>query len=229
MQKMKSNKYLDIDFAKLDIDRLKRRGYPEAVFCQSKSNQELVEIFKNLYSTKQNIIGTRADKEQFNLIKEIIPDACYDEKAGVITIIQNKIDKIGEVAICTAGTGDIPVAQEAKVTAEFFGSKTKTYYDIGIAGIHRLLENIDDIGKANVIIAIAGMDGALPGVIAGLVDTHVIAVPTSVGYGANLNGISALLTMLNTCVEGISIVNIDNGFNAGYSANQINRKIAKGK
>ena len=131
------------------------------------------------------------------------------------------------MAICCAGTGDIPVAQEAFVTAEFFGSNVKKYYDIGIAGIHRLLDKINEIKKANVIVAVAGMEGALPSVIAGMVDIPVIAVPTSVGYGSSLNGISALLTMLNSCAEGMSVVNIDNGYGAGYCANLINRKIAK--
>ena len=140
-------------------------------------------------------------------------------------MIQNKIEKKGEIAICTAGTSDIGVAEEAFVTAEFFGSNVKKYYDVGIAGIHRLLDKIEEIKKANIIIAIAGMEGALPSVIAGLVDIPVIAVPASVGYGTSFKGISALRTMLNSCAEGITVVNIDNGFGAGYSANQINRKI----
>lgn len=143
--------------------------------------------------------------------------------------MREKITKIGEIAVCTGGTGDIPVAEEAAVTAEFYGSSVKKYYDIGVAGIHRLFDKIDEIKRANVIIAVAGMEGALGGVIAGLVEVPVIAVPTSVGYGASFNGLSALLTMLNSCAEGMTVVNIDNGFNAGYSAAQINKLIERKK
>lgn len=143
----------------------------------------------------------------------------------MLTLIHKPTEKIGEVAVCTAGTGDIPVAEEASETAMFYGSNVKKYYDIGVAGIHRLFDKIDEIRKANVIIAVAGMEGALGGIITGLADSPVIAVPTSVGYGTSLKGVSALLTMLNSCAEGMTVVNIDNGFNAGYSASQINRKI----
>ena len=153
----------------------------------------------------------------------------YNQEARTITLINNPIEKIGEVAICTGGTGDIPVAEEAAETAIFYGSNVSKYYDIGVAGIHRLFDKIDNIRKANVIIAAAGMEGALGGIITGLVDIPVIAVPTSVGYGTSLKGVSALLTMLNSCAEGMTVVNIDNGFNAGYSASQINRKIASNK
>ena len=162
-------------------------------------------------------------KEKFaNLIK-------YDEISKTLVLVQNEIEKVGEVAICTGGTGDVPVAEEAAITAQFYGSNVKRYYDIGVAGVLRLFDKIDEIKKANVIIAVAGMEGALPSIIAGLVDIPVIAVPTSVGYGANLKGLSTLLAMLNSCAEGISVVNIDNGYNAGYSANQINRLIVKGR
>ena len=220
-----SNKYIDIDFAKLDIERQKRRGFSEAVFCECKTPEQLIEIFSKFKASGQNVIGTRANKEQYEALHKVINDTEYNEKARVITLIQNKIERIGEVAICTGGTGDIPVAEEAAAVAEFYGSRVKRYYDVGVAGIHRLFDKIDDIRKANIVIAVAGMEGALGGIIAGLVDIPVIAVPTSVGYGASFNGLSALLTMLNSCAEGITVVNIDNGFNAGYSANQINRKI----
>ena len=224
-----SNKYIDIDFAKLDIERQKRRGFSEAVFCECKTPEQLIEIFSKFKASGHNGIGTRADKEQYEALHKVINDAEDNEKARekarVITLIQNKIERIGEVAICTGGTGDIPVAEEAAAVAEFYGSRVKRYYDVGVAGIHRLFDKIDDIRKANIVIAVAGMEGALGGIIAGLVDIPVIAVPTSVGYGASFNGLSALLTMLNSCAEGITVVNIDNGFNAGYSANQINRKI----
>jgi len=215
----------DIGFAKLDTERLCRRGYSEAVFCEPKTTDELIKIFSAFKNAGQNVLGTRATKEQFKELKKVFSNIEYDEKGRCLTLIENNIEKIGEIAICTGGTADIPVAQEAAITAEFYGSNIKKYYDIGIAGIHRLLDNIEEIKKANVIIAVAGMEGALGSVITGLVDIPVIAVPTSIGYGASLNGISALLTMLNSCAEGMTVVNIDNGFNAGYSANLINRKI----
>lgn len=211
----------------MDIDRIKRRGYSEAVFCESKTQEQLIKIFKTFAENGQNVIGTRASTQQFEFLKKEFADIEYNENARVLTLIQKKIQKVGEVAVCTGGTGDIPVAGKAAATAEFYGSNVKKYYDIGIAGIHRLFDKIDDIKKANVIIAVAGMEGALGGIIAGLVDIPVIAVPTSVGYGSSFKGISALLTMLNSCAEGMTVVNINNGFNAGYSANQINRKIEK--
>ncbi len=221
--------YKDIDFAKLDIERQKRKGYSEAVFCECKTSDELIKIFSVFKENGQNVLGTRATKEQYEALKKVFPDIQYDEKGRVLTLIKNPSKRIGEIAICTGGTGDIPVAQEAAITAEFLGSNVKKYYDIGIAGIHRLFDKIDDIRKANVIIAIAGMEGALGTVITGLVDVPVIAVPTSVGYGTSLKGICALLTMLNSCAEGMTVVNIDNGFGAGYSANLINQKIEGGK
>lgn len=218
-------KYSDINFAKLDLERQKRRGYTEAVFCECKTVEQLAKIFETFKSNGQNVLGTRASKEQFEGLKKLFSEIEYNETARTLTLIQNPIEKVGEIAICTGGTGDIPVAEEAAATAEFYGSNVKKYYDIGVAGIHRLFANLDDIRKANVIIAVAGMEGALGGIIAGLVDAPVIAVPTSIGYGSSFNGLSALLTMLNSCAEGMTVVNIDNGFNAGYSANQINRKI----
>lgn len=221
----KNQKYIDLQFAKLDIERTKRRGFCEAVFCECKTNSQLLEIFKAFKENGSNIIGTRASIEQYNFLKETFSTLEYNELGRVITFIQKPIEKIGEIAICTGGTGDIPIAEEAAQTAEFFGSNVKKYYDVGVAGIHRLFDKIDEIKQANVIIAVAGMEGALGGIIAGMADIPVIAVPTSVGYGASFNGLSALLTMLNSCAEGMTVVNIDNGFNAAYSANQINRKI----
>lgn len=219
------NKYIDLDFAKLDIERQKRRGCSEAVFCECKTTEQLIKIFSEFNKQGQNVLGTRATKEQAEALQEEFKGIKYNQEAGTITLINNPIEKIGEVAICTGGTGDIPVAEEAAETAMFYGSNISKYYDIGVAGIHRLFDKIDNIRKANVIIAAAGMEGALGGIITGLVDIPVIAVPTSVGYGTSLKGVSALLTMLNSCAEGMTVVNIDNGFNAGYSAAQINRKI----
>ena len=161
--------------------------------------------------------------EQFEVVKKVIQEAEYDKLSGIIKIVRSNNKKLGSIAVCTGGTSDIPVAEEAAQTAEFFGSNVTRIYDVGVAGIHRLLSKIDEINKANCIVAVAGMEGALPGVIAGLTHKPVIAVPTSIGYGSNFNGLSALLTMLNSCAEGISVVNIDNGFGAGYISTQINR------
>ena len=218
-------KYTDLGFAKLDKDRVRRRGNSEAVFCECKTSEQLIEIFKSFNADGQNVIGTRASKEQYEDLKRVFENIQYNEKGKTLKLIANSIEKVGEVAICTGGTGDIPVAEEAADVAEFYGSNVKKYYDIGVAGIHRLFDNIEEIKKANVIIAVAGMEGALGSIITGMVDVPVIAVPTSVGYGSSFKGLSALLTMLNSCAEGMTVVNIDNGFNAGYSACQINKKI----
>lgn len=229
-RKKKMSKYIELDFAKLDIDRVKRRGYSEAVFCECKTEEQLTKIFEKFYEAGSNVLGTRANKIQAKVLQEKFGDKIkYDETSKVVTLIQNEIKKIGEIAICTGGTGDIPIAEEAALTAEFYGSNVKRYYDIGIAGIHRLFDKIEDIKKANAIVAVAGMEGALGGVLAGMVDIPVIAVPTSVGYGASFQGLSALLTMLNSCAEGMTVVNIDNGYNGGYSASQINRLIERKK
>ena len=222
------DKYIELNFAKLDIERAKRRGCSEAVFCEPKTNEQLVKIFSEFKKCGQNVLGTRANEEQAAALIEAIPEIKYNKQARVVTLIQNEITQKGEVAICTGGTGDIPIAEEAFETATFYGSNVKKYYDIGVAGIHRLFDKIDEIKKANVIIAVAGMEGALGGVLAGMVDIPVIAVPTSVGYGSSFNGLAALLTMLNSCAEGMTVVNIDNGFGAGYSANQINQLISRG-
>lgn len=229
-RKKKMSKYIELDFAKLDIDRVKRRGYSEAVFCECKTEEQLTKIFETFYEADSNVLGTRANKTQAKVLQEKFGNKIkYDETSKVVTLIQNEIKKIGEIAICTGGTGDIPIAEEAALTAEFYGSNVKRYYDIGIAGIHRLFDKIEDIKKANAIVAVAGMEGALGGVLAGMVDIPVIAVPTSVGYGASFQGLSALLTMLNSCAEGMTVVNIDNGYNGGYSASQINRLIERKK
>lgn len=223
---MNTEDFKDIGFAKLDTGRKLRRGFSEAVFCECKTKDQLIQIFRTFKDSGQNVLGTRANKEQADAVQKEIEEVKYNEISRTLTLIQKPIKKEGEIAICTGGTGDIPVAEEAAVTAEFYGSSVKKYYDVGIAGIHRLFAKMDDIKKANVIIAVAGMEGALGGVIAGMTDIPVIAVPTSIGYGTSFKGLSALLTMLNSCVEGMTVVNIDNGFNAGYSANLINRKIS---
>lgn len=220
-------KYIELnDFAKLDTDRKERTGFAEVVFCQSKEDSFLVEIFKRLYSAEGEVFGTRASEHQAEILKKAFPQAVYDKISRTVVVSDKKPEEkpmIGRIAVCTAGTADIPVAEEAAKTAEFFGSKVDRFYDVGVTGLHRLLSKVDEIRKANVVVAVAGMEGALASVIGGLVKVPVIAVPTSVGYGANFGGVAALLTMINSCANGISVVNIDNGYGAGYQATQINR------
>lgn len=218
----------DLGFAKLDTHREIRTGFGEVVFCSGKRDAHLKQIFQKLAEKEGNVLGTRASREQFELIRTLCPDAVYDPLARLVKVIRKPVELRGSVAVCTAGTADIPVAEEAAQTAEFFGSKVNRVYDVGVSGLHRLLASLDPIQEANCVIAVAGMEGALPSVLGGLVSNPVIAVPTSIGYGASLQGISALLTMLNSCANGIAVVNIDNGYGAGYIATQINR-LALGK
>ena len=216
--------YADLDFAKLDLTREERTGFPEVVFCSGKEDKFLLDIYGRLLQENGEVFGTRASKEQFELIRNKYPNVEYDPVSRILKITSAKEkDKIGNIAVCTAGTADIPVAEEAAQTAEYFGSKVTRVYDVGVSGIHRLLSKVDSIREANAVIAVAGMEGALPSVLGGLVKVPVIAVPTSVGYGASFEGLSALLTMINSCANGISVVNIDNGYGAGYIATQINR------
>lgn len=215
--------FCDLGFAKLDTGRKERTGFGEVVFCQGKSDEFLKDIFSRLFEANGEVLGTRATQEQFEIVKEIFPHAEYDKISRTIKIHCEKKNLCGNIAVCTAGTADIPVAEEAARTAEFFGSYVERIFDVGVSGIHRLLSQTEKLEKANVVVAVAGMEGALASVVGGLVSVPVIAVPTSVGYGANLGGISALLTMINSCANGISVVNIDNGYGAGYIATQINR------
>lgn len=214
--------YSEMGFAKLDLDRNRRQGFAEVVFCSNKKEEHLVEIFKKLYNENQEVMGTRASKEQYDAVKSAIPIAEYDSISRIIKI-EKKKTLIGKVCVCTAGTADIAVAEEAAQTAEFFGTKIERVYDIGVSGLHRLIDNIPAISSANCVIAVAGMEGALASVLGGLVKVPIIAVPTSVGYGASFEGLSALLTMINSCANGVAVVNIDNGYGAGYIATQINR------
>ena len=216
--------YEDLGFVNIDQHRTIRTGYPEAVFCQGKTSEQIVAIIKKLAELNDNVIGSRASKENYQSVLEAVPDAVYYEEARMIVVNRNpkpKSEKI--IAIVTAGTADIPVAEEAAVTAIMLGNQVDRIYDVGVAGIHRLFAKLDRIRAANVVIVIAGMEGALASVVGGLVETPVIAVPTSIGYGANLGGIAALLSMLNSCANGVGIVNIDNGFGAGYLASMINK------
>lgn len=213
----------DMGYAKLDTHREIRSGFPEVVFCSGKADEHLIRIYETLYNENGEVFGTRASEEQYELIRQRIPEITYDKVSRILKV--EKQDKVlkGKIAVCTAGTADIPVAEEAAQTAEYFGSKVERIYDVGVSGLHRLLARLDIIQSANCVVAVAGMEGALASVIGGLVSRPVIAVPTSVGYGANMKGISALLTMINSCANGISVVNIDNGYGAGYIAAQINR------
>lgn len=215
--------YEELGYAKLDTHREIRQGFPEVVFCQGKAEEHLISIFHRLYETYGEVMGTRATKAQYELLKKEIPQVAYDSISRILKIEKPEKKRAGKIAVCTAGTADVPVAEEAAQTAEFFGSHVERIYDVGVSGIHRLLSKIEVIQSANCVIAVAGMEGALASVIGGLVDKPVIAVPTSVGYGANFNGIAPLLTMLNSCANGVSVVNIDNGYGAGYLGTQINR------
>ena len=227
----------DLGFAKLDTHRALRTGFAEVVYCQNKADDFLVEIFKRLLQTNGEVMGTRCSPQQYELLKKHLPDCSpqqyellkkhlpdlhYDPVSRIAKIEKAKT-RTGLIAVCTAGTADIAVAEECAQTAEFFGQNVERFYDIGVSGLHRLLAKIDRIQKANCVVAVAGMEGALASVIGGLVANPVIAVPTSVGYGANLHGLSALLTMINSCSNGVATVNIDNGFGAGFLASQINR------
>lgn len=223
-QELKSTSFLNLGFARLDTSRKIRQGCAEVVFCQNKSDDHLLEIYKQIYQSEGEVLGTRANLHQASLIQEHIPQAIFDGHSGILKIEkENKAHK-GLIAVCSAGTADIKVAEECAQTAEFFGSCVKRFYDIGVSGLHRLLSALPEIEKANCVVAIAGMEGALGTVIGGLVSSPVICVPTSVGYGANFKGLSALLTMLNSCANGVCTVNIDNGYGAGYLAHQINRQ-----
>lgn len=215
--------FCDLGFAKLDTGRKERTGFSEVVFCQGKDDGFLRDIFARLFEANGEVLGTRATQNQFELVKEILPQSTYDSVSRIIKVQGEKKNLVGNIAVCTAGTADIPVAEEAAQTAEFFGSQVERIFDVGVAGIHRLLSQTEKLEKANVVVAVAGMEGALASVVGGLVSVPVIAVPTSVGYGANLGGLSALLSMINSCANGISVVNIDNGYGAGYIATQINR------
>lgn len=213
----------EMGYAKIDTHRKLRSGFAEVIFCSGKTNEHLFKIFERLYQEDDEVFGTRASQEQYEFIKKRYPQVEYDTISRIIKIEKKDKKRVGKIAVCTAGTADISVAEEAAQTAEYFGTNVERIYDVGVSGIHRLFSRLDVIQSANCVVAVAGMEGALASVLGGLVDKPVIAVPTSVGYGANMNGLSALLTMINSCANGISVVNIDNGYGAGYIATQINR------
>ncbi len=214
----------DLGFAKVDHHRVIRKGFPEVIFCQGKTNIQIAQIFGKLAKKGNTVIATRATKDNFKAVSKAFKTAVYHEEARMISLANPKSQTLNPkrtVCVITAGTADIPVAEEAAVTAELLGNTTDRIYDVGVAGIHRLFSRLDTIRKASVIIVVAGMEGALPSVVAGLVASPVIAVPTSIGYGSNFKGLSALLTMMNSCAPGIAVVNIDNGFGAGVMAHTI--------
>ena len=225
-KEIKNNGYEDLGYAKIDHNRKKRQGTSEVVFCQGKPDEFLSKIYKTIYKENGEVLGTRATKEQYELVKKEIPNVQYDSISKILKKEKEK-QKVGNIVVCTGGTADIPVAEEAAQTAEFLGNYVERVYDVGISGIHRLLSQREKLEKANCIIAIAGMEGALASVIGGLAKVPVIAVPTSIGYGANFGGLAALLSMINSCANGIATVNIDNGYGAGYIANQINKLAVK--
>lgn len=225
---MENNGFTDLGFSKLDTARAHRTGMNETVYCPGKTNKQLLEILNTFYENGSSVLATRCSPEQFEFVKRSSLPAEYDELSKVLIIKKADAPVLpGLIAVCTGGTADMPVAEEAARTAEFFGARISRHFDVGVAGIHRLFAKIDEIRQADAVIAVAGMEGALGGVIAGLVSVPVIAVPTSVGYGASFSGLAPLLTMLNSCAEGMAVVNIDNGFGAGVMACRILRAVQR--
>jgi NCAIR mutase (PurE)-related protein len=225
LDQLKFMPYEDIGFAKLDHHRLLRRGFAEVILCKGKTAEQVAGIAKRMAVSTGTTLATKAGPEIFDAVRQVAPGARYHQLAGLIVIGDPPPVVVdGYILVVTAGTGDIPVAEEAAVTAETMGSRVERAYDVGVAGLHRLLDCKDKLLGANVVVAVAGMEGALASVVSGMVDAPVIAVPTSVGYGASFQGLAALLGMLNTCSPGVAVVNIDNGFGAGYMAGLINQR-----
>ncbi len=224
LEKLSILPFEDLGFAKIDTHRNIRTGFPEVVFCMGKSIEHIEEIFKKLCERNSNILLTRANEEIFESLKKIEQEVRYNKLGRTIILERKKLEKKGNVLLMCAGTADIPIAEEAAETLEIMGNNFERVYDVGVAGIHRTLSSIEKIQKANCIVVVAGMEGALASVVAGLAKCPIVAVPTSIGYGASFNGIAPLLTMLNSCAPGVSVVNIDNGFGAGYCAGLINRR-----
>jgi len=224
MGRLKGFPYEDLEYARLDSHRTLRKGFPEVIFCPGKTVEQVVGIAERMRAREDRVMAARASTEVAEALKQMFPDAVYHAAARVVVIGDAApTDGRGTVLVVSAGTADIPVADEAAVTAETLGSTVDRLYDVGVAGIHRLFGSRQKLFDANVLVVVAGMEGALASVVAGLVDRPVVAVPTSVGYGASFGGLSALLTMLNSCAPGVAVVNIDNGFGAGYMAHLINR------
>jgi hypothetical protein len=231
VQRLRHWPFEELGFAKIDHHRTLRCGFPEVIYCPGKTETQVAAIFQKLAETGQNVIATRADGFLYEDVERItkLKGLRYERDARMIVLEQCPIENpVGRIVIVTAGTADMPVAEEARVTAHMLGQYVEVICDVGVAGIHRLLGHVEQIRAANVVIVVAGMEGALASVVGGLVGNPVIAVPTSVGYGASFEGLSALLTMLNSCASGVTVVNIDNGFGAAYAASMINLKIQGG-
>jgi len=227
LEKLKKLPFEDIEYAKIDHHRCMRNGVPEVIYCEGKTVSQIQGIVKVISRHHANILATRASREVFEGIQETGEKCVYHDLARIVVVNPREMEKVGNITVVSAGTSDIPVAEEAAVTADNLGNKVNRIYDVGVAGIHRLLESCEDLFKANVIVVVAGMEGALASVVGGLVSCPVIGVPTSIGYGASFGGLAALLSMLNSCASGVSVVNIDNGYGAGYQAGLINRLIAR--
>jgi NCAIR mutase (PurE)-related protein len=225
MEALRDLPYEDLGFAKIDSHRDLRRGFPEVVLCLGKTPSRVVEIVRRMSRNHNLVLATRASASIAGRLEDALKGTpvVYHEAAKIVAIGKPPAPRRGSVLVVTAGTSDIPVAEEAAVTSELMGSKVTRLYDVGVAGVHRVLDRRDLLRKAKVIVVVAGMEGALPSVVAGLVDVPVIAVPTSVGYGASFDGMAALLGMMNSCAPGVAVVNIDNGFGAGYLASMMNR------
>lgn len=214
----------DLGHTRVDLNRAERNGAAEVIYGEGKTAEQIIEIIHSLKANNQNVLVTRLEKETASEIIKHIPEAHYEALPRLLRVENQPIERTtSKIAIVCAGTSDLPVAEEARITAEFYGNTIETVYDAGVAGLHRLLASLDTINSCKVVVVVAGMEGALPSVVGGLVKAPIIAVPTSVGYGANFGGLSALLGMLNSCASGVSVVNIDNGFGAGFIANRINK------
>ena len=227
LKRLKVLPFEDLGFARIDTHRAVRTGVGEVIYSEGKTVPQIQKIVAKIMEDHENIMATRAAPEVFKGILEVTGDCEYHEAARIVVVKSRPLTPVGNMAVVSAGTSDLAVAEEAAVTAEVLGNRVKRIYDVGVAGIHRLLAVCDDLFAANVVVVVAGMEGALASVVGGLVSCPVIAVPTSVGYGASFNGIAALLSMLNSCASGVSVVNIDNGFGAGYQASLINKAISR--
>lgn len=228
VHRLKKLPFEDLGFARVDNHRCVRTGVPEVVYCEGKTISQIQSIIVAISKRHVNILATRASSEVYEAIRDAVDSCEYHAAARIVVVRPAPVDRIGNIAVVSAGTSDIPVAEEAAVTAEVLGNNVKRIYDVGVAGIHRLIDVCDDLFRANAAVVVAGMEGALASVVGGLVSCPVVGVPTSVGYGASFGGLAALLAMLNSCASGVSVVNIDNGFGAGYQASLIN-KLAVGK
>lgn len=222
------NKFVDLGFARVDTDRKRRCGFPEVIYCEGKTPDDVLAISRAILTTERVLLATRASEAHFRALAEAFPTARHHARGRCITIELEPLSKNdGAIGVLCAGTADLPVAEEAVVTLEVFGNRVEKIFDVGVAGIHRLIAERDRLESCNVLVVVAGMEGALPSAVAGLVSKPVIAVPTSVGYGASFGGLAALLGMLNSCGSGVTVVNIDNGFGAAYAAATINRILQK--